>query len=172
MNRQTKLRAVLVGVLAFGYLGTAWSSSPVVAAKGWETASLNFVEGQVEKLRAARMPCVEFMQSDYSMLSDDYHRKGLPIPTVAATCTAEGDENLLFEVFADSSIAAKFLEEKRLLLCEAAARSKIDFPGFIYVAGGHWVVEPDEQKTAVELARILGGVVRTADCPLSRPAEM
>jgi hypothetical protein len=39
-----------------------------------------------------------------------------------------------------------------------------DFPGFFYVDGGAWLVEPDDKATADKLAPILGGKAGAAQC--------
>jgi hypothetical protein len=68
-------------------------------------------------------------------------------------------------VFADAKRAREFLDTKQAFLCGKAAASQLfDFPGFAYVDGGSWIVEPDEKATADKLAPILGGQAEQIPC--------
>lgn len=130
----------------------------------WDAAALQVADGLAAKLKAAGKACADYTRWSYALLADDYRQKGLPIPAAVTACTGDDSENLTFEVFADSGAAARFVEAKRKLLCDTAARAKLEFPGFVYLDGGRWILEPDEQETAVALAKILGGRVLTAGC--------
>jgi len=130
----------------------------------WDADALQVADRLADKLRGAGKACTDYSHWSYPLLAGDYERKKLPIPGAVAACTGDESENLTFEVFSDPAAAAKFVEVKRSLLCEAALRSKIDYPGFPYVDGGTWIVEPDEEATAADFAKVLGGAAKRAAC--------
>lgn len=156
--------AAVVAAAASPFAAETHPSPQATVAADWDPASLQIVDDLVAKLGAAGKACEDVTRWSYALLAGDYQSKGLPAPTAAAACTGDGEENLAFEVFSDADTAARFIAAKRKLLCAAAARGGIAFPGFPYVDGGRWIVEPDEQTTAVGLARILGGTVKNAGC--------
>src|SRR5687768_5916894 len=65
-----------------------------------------------------------------------------------SSCTGAGGEDFTFEVFADETARDNFLATKQQLLCTQAEKQEIDFPGFPYVEGSVWLIEPDEAGSA------------------------
>ncbi len=133
-------------------------------AQSWNPAALKTAEELAAKVRAGGMQCDEFGSAPFEAYEEQYKNKA-PLPAAMAGCTAEDDEDLLFEVFVDAKHAREFIETKRALLCRRAVEIKLpQFPGFSYVDGGTWIIEPDEKATADKLAPILGAQAKTATC--------
>ena len=110
------------------------------------------------------MACTDYAPAPFAMFDADYQRR-LPLAAAIASCTTDNDEDLTIEVFADPTRAREFVEQKRAYLCGRAVDLKLaDFPGFFYVDGGAWLVEPDDKATADKLAPILGGKAGAAQC--------
>jgi hypothetical protein len=110
------------------------------------------------------MACTDYISSPFGMFDADYQRK-VPLAAAITSCATDDDENLTFEVFADAKQAREFLDAKQAMLCtKMAAHRLFEFPGFPYVDGGAWIVEPDEKATADKLAPILGGTAQQRPC--------
>jgi predicted small secreted protein len=129
--------------------------------EGWEHAAMQTVEQLVAKVRAAGVPCDELEPGVAGMLAANQ----LPLPAAVASCTSEDEEDLTFEVFQDAERAREFVTMKQNLLCQRAKSLNLpDFPGFPYIDGGAWIVEPDEKGTAEKLAPLVGGTAHLASC--------
>jgi len=157
-------RGAIVALLAIVASGSSIASTATTRSGTWDAAALKIVDQLVKKLHAAGKTCSDYAPWDRALLTADLVRKHLPIPRAVASCTGNASEDLTFEVFADQAEAARFVAAKSKLLCEVSARSKLDYPGFPYVDGGTWLLEPDEQGTADALAPILGGTSKRAAC--------
>jgi len=147
--------------------------APVVSASDWDPAALELAQALADKVRAGGIECAEYEVVPFGMYLEDYTKVlRLPadtLPTAETYCTSaagtEQEEDLTFIVFARPGLGEKFVEAKRKLLCRRAKEMKLhDFPGFPYVLGDRWLVQPDERTTAVALAPILGGTAAMAEC--------
>jgi hypothetical protein len=140
--------------------GGATSPSPT----GWNAAALQTAEGLAGRLRAAGIRCEDYTVAPLAMFDADYQRR-MPLAAAIASCTSDGDEDLTFEVFEDAAHARAFVDAKQAYLCKRAVDLQLgDFPGFVYIDGGTWIVEPDEKATADKLAPMLGGQAKVASC--------
>jgi hypothetical protein len=155
---------VLTLIVLSGVVLEGCEQEQPTAATGWSADALQIAEQLAGKVRAAGMACDGFEPSPVGSFDADYQRK-LPLAAAVATCSTDDEEDLTFEVFKDAKLAREFLEAKQKLLCaRAAAMQLTGFPGFPYVDGGAWIVEPDEKATAERLAPVLGGEAKVAGC--------
>jgi hypothetical protein len=130
----------------------------------WNAEGMKTADALAAKVRAAGMKCDDYEPTNFRMLQADYEGK-IPVAIAMASCNSDFDEDLTFEVFEDAAQARQFIDGKRELLCRKAANMKLDsFPGFAYVYGGAWIIEPDEKETAEKLAPIVGGKAGVASC--------
>jgi len=143
--------------------GEAKEPTPT-GATGWSTSALAIAEQLAGKVRAAGLACTGYAPSPFGAFDADYQRR-LPLAAAIASCTTEGEADLTFEVFADAQRARQFVDAKQQLLCKKMAEKQLfEFPGFPYVDGGAWIVEPDDKETADKLAPILGGTAQQHPC--------
>jgi hypothetical protein len=141
------------------------SSAPVSAeAPNWGADAVATAQGLATRLRAGGQGCDDYEPWNYGMLRADLESKHIPVPRAVTACTTATAEDLTFEVFVDGAAKAAFVSAKRKLLCDAAARRDVPFPGFPYIDGGAWIIEPDEQATARALAPLVGGAAQEAGC--------
>lgn len=119
------------------------------------------------RIAAGGVPCPDPANTRLAVIVGSYTRQGLPLPLGAAECTAvaDGEENVLIEVFAKGRPnAADLVAAKRKLLCERAkdlgrlSDGTSGFPGIPYViaADKTWVVQPDSFETNEKIAQALG----------------
>ena len=128
-------------------------------AQGAQTA-----EQLATKLRAAGVMCTEFGPGTYGLLDDKYQQQMPQVATVRS-CTTDDDGDITFEVFEDAAHARQFIDVKRTYLCKRAKDYGLEqFPGFPYVDGGVWIIEPDDKETADKVATILGGKANMGAC--------
>jgi hypothetical protein len=139
-------------------------SSKTTAEKDWDPSGLQVAHDLQSKLVNAKTTCKQYQAEDYAAMSDNFARQGLPVPLAITNCLGDADEDLTTEVFADAATTQQFIHTKRKILCDASAKNKLTFPGFVYVDGGTWVFEPDKKTTADEVAQILGGRSKIGDC--------
>ena len=142
--------------------GDGGATEPTPA--GWSAAALQTATQLAGKVRAAGLACDAYEPAPFGMFDAGYQRR-LPLPAASASCEGDDKEDLTFEVFEDAKQARQFVDAKQALLCRRAADMQLtEFPGFPYVDGGAWIVEPDEKATADKLAPILGGTANMASC--------
>jgi len=153
-------------VLAFAAASAAQQPTADKAQHtSWDAAALHTAEGLATKLRAGGIKCDEYKPEAIESYGPVY-RERLPLPAAVASCSTHADEDLTFEVFKDPAHTQDFIRAKQALLCKEAAKTKLQFPGFPYVDGGAWVVEPDEKATGDKIAPIVGGQSKLAACPV------
>lgn len=141
-------------------IGAPTAVAPIA---GWSATALRTAGDLARRIAASGIGCAEYAPSSFELLADDMKQRGLPVPAAMSQCLAADGEDLTFEVFADEEHAEQFLAAKLALLCQAAAKAKIAL-AFTYVDGPAWIVEPDAQATASELARLLGATSRQRPC--------
>jgi hypothetical protein len=135
----------------------------------WDPAALKLAEELAAKLRAAGTPCDEYEVIPYGMYAGDYIERlkmaQEDLPLAETFCTSTDDEDITFSIFADRQLAERFVERKRRLLCRRAKKlTVIAFPGFPYVLGDRWVIQPDDRVTATAIGDILGATALMASC--------
>ena len=142
----------------------------------WDPAALAMAEELAEKVRAGGVACDEYEVIPYLAYIGDYRTAlkmetaELPIAETYCSGGDEGDEDITFIVFASNELANKFVETKRSLLCRRAKKMKLlEFPGFPYVQGDKWIIQPDERTTSVQLGDILGVPAKMAACDFDQP---
>lgn len=129
----------------------------------WSAAALQVADQLAAKLRAAGVACTEYGPHEIALYAAT-SQNGLPLAAAITSCETDGEEDVTFEVFEDAKRAQEFLTTKQAALCRHAAQMQLVFPGFAYVDGGAWIVEPDEKDTAEKLAPLLGGTAHVASC--------
>lgn len=158
IRRLFLLPVVLCGVAACGGI------DKLVARDDWSPAALRSAESLAARIRAAGVKCDDYEVASFSAYSSATRRK-VPLPDAMTSCTSEDDEDLTLETFDDDGRRQAFISSKRAFLCEAAAKQKaVAYPGFPYVEGEAWIIEPDEKGTADKLAKLLGGESKVASC--------
>jgi hypothetical protein len=129
----------------------------------WNAAALQVADQLAAKLHPAGVTCTDYGPHELALYDADYQRR-VPLAAAITSCDSDGDEDITFQVFADAKQAQEYVATKLAMLCRHTAEMKLGFPGFPYVDGGAWIVEPDEKDTADKLAPILGGTVHVASC--------
>jgi len=163
-TRRAFVRAVAIwAVLALARVIAAEDGPQTATPAGWNAAALATADQLARKLRAAAIVCEAYEPSPFGIFDADY-RGRLPLPGAMASCESTNQEDLTFEVFKDAAAAREFLAGKQALICKRSADIDIDFPGFPYVEGDTWIIEPDEKTTADRLAAVLGGVSKVGTC--------
>lgn len=145
--------------------GTAEPTPAGTAAPAaWDAAALHTAEQLAVRLRAAGVACAEYAPHEIRVYDAGY-RKRLPLAAAIASCDTDGEEDLTFQVFAGAKQAQEYVTAKQSALCKRAAGMRLKaFPGFPYVDGGAWILEPDTKETAEKAAPILGGMAKVAGC--------
>jgi hypothetical protein len=139
-------------------------STTAAATDGWDDAALTTAEELSRRIADGGLDCDDYVVTDYGVIAADYADK-LPLPTAMSSCTGPGGEDFTFEVFADEIARDNFLATKQQLLCTEAAEREIDFPGFPYVEGSAWLIEPDEEGSANAIADLVDGESKMSTCP-------
>jgi hypothetical protein len=154
----------VVAIVATGACSSGSSKSSSSKQTDWDPAALQVADGLKDKLVAAKTTCNQYIHWDYPLLTSNYEKANLPIPAAVTTCQGDGAEDLTTEVFKDAKAKDAYVAAKTKTLCAAAANKKIDYPGFPYIDGGNWIFEPDNESTAVDVQKVLGGTVKQAGC--------
>jgi hypothetical protein len=164
--KRMRSQYVVVVLVSFGWIAacSAGRKAPSPPPTDWSASALKVAEQLADKVRAAGMACENYASADFEAVDKSYRGK-IPVPAAIASCTSDDEEDLTFEVFEDAKRAREFLDTKQAFLCRhAVGAGMADFPGFPYVDGGTWVIEPDEKETADKLAGILGGKAQQIPC--------
>ena len=140
------------------------TTSAATRSSGWDDDALARAENLSQQIADADIDCDEYTVTDYGVIAGDYQDK-LPLPAAMSSCTGPGGEDFTFEVFADEIARGNFLATKQQLLCTEAAQQELEFPGFPYVEGSTWLIEPDEAGSADAIATIVKGESKMATCP-------
>lgn len=135
----------------------------------WDAAAVAKAESLANTLRENGFSCNEYEVIPYRGYARDYVERldfTVPeLPLAETYCTTDDDEDITFIVFADRPKVERFIETKRSLLCRRAKAMKLDdFPGFPYVIGDNWMIQPDERETSVRIADATGGEAKMAAC--------
>lgn len=132
----------------------------------WDPQGVAAIEALAERLRAVGVPCEELEISLFVALAEDYEKRFGQRPAAEASCMTSDDEDLTFYVFADAADLERFMERKRSILCSKAVEAGVPhFPGYPYVKGDVWFIQPDERATAEKIAPLLGATAGLAACP-------
>lgn len=132
--------------------------------KAWDAGALKTAEELAAKVRATGTECNDYSVHPIAVYDADYQRR-MPLAAAISSCETETEEDLTFEVFLDAEKKQAFVDAKQAMLCRKAANMKLrGFPGFPYIDGGAWIIEPDEKATAERLAPLLGGEAKVAGC--------
>jgi len=130
----------------------------------WSAEGKKAAEQLAAKLREAGIACDECEEGGYGFY-DPKVMDRLPVPQAVMSCTGVDEEDITFDIFADAEQARKFVSIKQEYLCHQTHKYKMFYyPGFPYVAGENWLVEPDDPETASKVAKVLGGKAALADC--------
>ncbi len=145
------------------------AAAPASVPEEWQPAAVQKAAALAEQLRANGVACDDYELRPAKGFLDDYHDRlkvaVADLPLAESRCTSAEGEDLTFMIFTDAARARAFVEVKRQLLCSAAAKRNLTlFPGFPYVVGDTWFVEPDERMTSATIAPILGGTHGMASC--------
>jgi hypothetical protein len=143
---------------------TTPSTTEANDTSGWDSDALATAEKLAKQLPKGELRCDEYTVTDYGVIAGDYKDK-LPLPAGMSSCTGPGGEDFTFEVFADETARDNFIATKQQLLCTQAAKQELAFPGFPYVEGSTWLIEPDEAGSADAIAGIVEGESKLAGCP-------
>lgn len=140
-------------------------STTTVGTSGWNQGALATARAVADDVVATGTECNNFTEYNLRAVIADYKGE-IPVPLAMTQCKTEAGEDLTFEVFADDAAIDAFIAAKQKIICENAAESGLaDFPGFSYVRGATWLIEPDEVDTADALAPELDDVAsETTTC--------
>ena len=154
-----------VVIAALALAGCGGDDDEDASAEDWESAALVGLDNLVEALETAGFPCADYLPYDHSVMADDYDGRDLPLPAAMGSCTIRNDEGLELVAYADADAKQEFMDAKQTLLCANAEEQGLDvFPGFPYVDGGTWTIQPDSPATADELAAALDAESVMAGC--------
>ncbi len=137
--------------------------------KDWDAAAVAKAESLAATLREKGIPCDEYEVVPFAGYASDYIERldftADELPLAESYCASDEDEDITFIVFADRTKVDRFIETKRSLLCRRAKAMNLnDFPGFPYVIGDTWMIQPDERETSVRIADAVGGEAKMAAC--------
>jgi hypothetical protein len=146
------------GVLALGACGSSDGgnadapSTTTVATSGWNQDALATARTVADAVVATGLECNNY--AEYNLRAIIADAKGeIPVPLAMTQCKTKTNEDLTFEVFANAAAIDAFINAKQKIICEnAMEKDLLDFPGFSYVRGPTWLIEPDEVETADALA--------------------
>lgn len=132
----------------------------------WEPAALAAIDALAERVRAAGVPCDDFEVGLFPALGPDYDKRFGIRPAAEASCMTDEEEDLTFYSFASTADLDRFMTIKQDLLCRRAIAAGVPhFPGYPFVKGETWFIQPDERETAERLASLLGAAAGVAECP-------
>lgn len=164
MRRRAVVISMVLGcVLALGACSSsdggdaAESTTTTVApssatGSGWNQDALATARTVADAVVATGLECNNYVEYNLRAIIAD--SKGeIPVPLAMTQCKTKTNEDLTFEVFANAAAIDAFVTAKQKIICEnAMEKDLIDFPGFSYVRGPIWLIEPDEVETADALA--------------------
>jgi len=162
-------RIAVLAVSAFAFAaGCGGGDTPSVAERNaqrtdWSAAAVTAMNDLASRTTAAVGGCADYAAYPFAGIQQA-QAKTLPLPGAQGSCTALDDESVEFSVFADADATKDFIDAKQSLLCGQAKAKSIPYPGFDYVDGGTWVIQPDSAGAARTLAEKLGGEAKTASC--------
>jgi len=158
------------GVLALGASGSGDGAADApttttVATSGWNQGALAAARTVADAVVATGMECNNYAEYNLRAVVADYKGE-IPVPLAMVQCKTKTNEDLTFEVFADAAAIDAFIKAKQRIICERAMEKDLtDFPGFSYVRGSSWLIEPDEVDTADSLGSQLDDAVsKTTTC--------
>lgn len=141
------------------------SSAPSRLSEGWDSHALRAAQDLATTVAARGITCERYSPYDFEAIANSYKNR-LPVPASMTSCTGPDEEDITFNVFTDDRARDGFMASKLYVMCRSASQRNIT--GLVrvpYVEGPTWIVEPDQEATADELARILGGVSKRGTCP-------
>lgn len=135
-------------------------------AAEWDADGKAAIEALGERLRAARVPCDDFVFSMFALLADDYDKRFGLRPAAEAMCMTDDEEDLTFYAFHSAAELDRFMAAKQDVLCKKAIEVGVPhFPGYPFIKGDTWFIQPDEQATAERIAPLIGAAAGIAACP-------
>lgn len=173
MRRRAVVFSMLLGcgVLLLGACssgddgGAAAPSTTTVATSGWNQGALATARTVADAVVETGMECNNYAEYNLRAVVADYKGE-IPVPLAMVQCKTKTNEDLTFEVFADAAAIDAFIKAKQRIICERAMEKDLtDFPGFSYVRGPTWLIEPDEVDTADALGSQLDDAAsKTTTC--------
>lgn len=140
-------------------------STTTVASSGWNEDALATARAVADDVVASGTACNNYAPYNLQAVLADYKGE-IPVPLAMTQCKTKAGEDLTFEVFADDATIDAFVAAKQKIICEKAIeRDLTEFPGFSYVRGPTWLIEPDGAETASALASKLDDAAsKTTTC--------
>jgi hypothetical protein len=128
----------------------------------WTDAGLEEAGAVAERMNDAGVACEQYTEYPFDLIAES--NSELPLPAAMAECTTDGSENLEIATYNDPDAKDDYISAKQELLCRRAEEEGIQFPGFPYVDGGEWTIQPDEPATADSIADALSVDSEFAGC--------
>jgi hypothetical protein len=129
----------------------------------WDAAAVKEAESIAKRLATSGMGCDRFGPYPFDTYAATSSRTGFVVPEAVGNCEALGDD-LEISVFTSARQRDRFVERRRSYFCKRSAERDIGFPGFVYVAGETFTIQPDTEAVARRIAPVVGGRVAYAAC--------
>lgn len=140
-------------------LSTAAKPPPIDTA--WDTTGENAARALSAKLGGDARDCRGLAAYDRAGFLATFERLNWPIPMWVGRCVTSNGEDLQVEIWKNPALVAERLRTKAARLCGAHNGG---LPGYAFVEGPTFVLQPDTRSAAKALAPRVGGVARWQDC--------
>ena len=139
----------------------ATPEEPVVIGPRWSAAGATVAQTLSAQLGGDTGDCVGFAAYDRAGFLLTFQRLGWPIPMWVGSCAMANGEDLQIEIWKDPAKVAERLRTKADRLC---GEHNGALPGYAFVEGPTFVLQPDTRSGAESLAARVGGVARWQEC--------
>lgn len=155
MRRIVVMMAIVVGVDACA----AATDTP----KAWDPSAVRKAQSIAAKLSSSGMGCERFGPYVFDTYVATSSRAGFEIPKAVGNCEALGDD-LEISVFDSPKQRERWVTTRQRWFCKRSEERNVGFPGFVYVAGDTFTIQPDTEAVARQIAPVVGGRVAYAAC--------
>lgn len=134
---------------------------PAPIDPAWDSAGAKAAQSLGAKLGADAGDCRGLAAYDRVRFLATFQRLDWPIPLWVGSCVTANGEDLQVEIWKNSATVAQRLRTKATRLC---GPHNGGLPGYAYVEGPTFVLQPDTRSGAEALAPRVGGTARWQDC--------
>lgn len=153
------MRRIAVLVTVALALGACAPSQP----DAWDAKAVKQAESLARKLAASGLGCERFGPYVFDTYVATSARVGFVIPAAVGNCEALGDD-LEISIFQSARQRDRWVSTRQKWFCKRSEERNIGFPGFVYVAGPDFTIQPDTEAVARRIAPVVGGRVAYAAC--------
>lgn len=170
MARSTPLLALgLTLAVALGACGG--SGTGTAKRRAWDPSAVKDSSALAARIAAAGEGCQDYGPYPFQMTKGaPLYTKGLrELPAALGNCQTRGEDSEI-ATFGTAAQRARYVEDRRAYLCKISDKKHVGFPGFPYVEGPRFTIEPDTQGVARILAPIVDGTEKFAQCHKAQAA--